>query len=203
MWAYSRGEFKVLVNPDRFFFCGFVFGFGFRVVISRSQFSQISGARPWGASSRSEASFAEQVMLAAPMNILAITIVMREPQAWNVEPGPSMLVSGVTSPRDSRCAISSGVLSSSCAGAISSGDGRGIFSACRTAMTFQVGSIDQLTLPTPFRRCVSVEASAAPACHDTQKVIGSDESSCWASAFVGSAIDLTVLFKSAQRVDTI
>jgi hypothetical protein len=36
-----------------------------------------------------------------------------------------------------------------------------------------------------------------------QNVVGSDESSYWAAAFSGSAIDLTVLLKSLQRVDAI
>jgi hypothetical protein len=162
-----------------------------------------------------------------------------------VEPGPSMLVSGMTSPRDSRCVISSGgvLSSSSCVGAISSGDGREIFSwtpggslqsaaeegscvslledgslglaSCRSAITFQVSSIDQLTLPQLGDACVtvasedmnsvgaSVEASAAQAGHAAQNVVGSDESSYWAAAFAGSAIDLTVLLKSLQRVDAI
>jgi hypothetical protein len=195
-------------------------------------------------------------MFAAPMNIRAITIVMREPRAWNfyglaaaallVEPGPSMLVSGMTSSRDSRCVISSGgvLSSSSCVAAISSGDGREIFSwspggslqsaaeegscvslledgslglaSCRSAITFQVSSIDQLALPKLGDACVtvasedmnsvagfSVEASAAQAGHAAQNVVGSDESSYWAAAYSGSAIDLTVLLKSLQRVDAI
>jgi hypothetical protein len=113
-----------------------------RVDFSQEPISQNSGARRWGASSRSDLSFAEQIMLAALVHIRAITVVMCEHRAWNVEPGPSMLVSGVTSPRDSRCVVSSGVPSSSCVGAISSGDGRDIFSAWRSAMTFQVSSIE-------------------------------------------------------------
>ena len=55
-------------------------------------------------------------MLAAPVNIRAITIVMGELRAWIfdglaaaallVEPGPSMLVSGMTSPRVFRTSAS-------------------------------------------------------------------------------------------------
>jgi hypothetical protein len=72
------------------------------------------------------------------MNIRASTIVMREPLAWSfyglaaaallVDLGPSMLVSGMTSLRDSRCVISSGgvLYSSNCFAAVPSGDGREI-----------------------------------------------------------------------------
>jgi hypothetical protein len=108
-------------------------------------------------------------MFAAPMNIRAITLVVREPPACSfyglaaaallVELGPSMLVSGMTSPRDSRCVISSGgVLSSSnCVAAVPSGDGREIYSWAPggslqsaaeegSAITYPVSSIDQLRL---------------------------------------------------------
>jgi hypothetical protein len=58
-------------------------------------------------------------------------------------------------------------------------------------------------LPKLFRRCVSVEASAAQAGHAAQNVIGSDEGSSCAAAFAGSAIGLAALLKSVQHVDAI
>ncbi len=119
-WAYAPGEFKLLVSPD-----GANFG----------------EAACWRSSSRDDASFAEHVMFEIPTPVRAVTVIMRLPRAWGyfglrslsliAEPGPAMLVSGVTSPSGALCVVSASlharVSLTPCLDAVANGIGHEVF----------------------------------------------------------------------------
>jgi hypothetical protein len=114
-WAYSPGEVKVLISSDG---------------------ANFEEAKCWQASTRPEVAFEETFMFSAPTNVKAVTIAMRSPQSWGYfgintvaligEPGPLMLVSGITSSFGELCLTTSspGANLESCLEAIAAGDGR-------------------------------------------------------------------------------
>lgn len=116
-WAYAPGEVKILTSSDG---------------------ANFEEAKCWQSSTRKEVAFEETFMFDAPRNVKAVTIVMRSPQSWGyfginsavliAEPGPIMLVSGITSSDGEQCLVASasGVNLERCLDAIASGDGREI-----------------------------------------------------------------------------
>jgi hypothetical protein len=115
-WAYSPGEVKILTSSDG---------------------ANFEEARCWQPSTRAEVAYVESVMFDAPLNVKAVTISMRVPMSWGyfginsvallAEPGPYMLVSGITSAVGEQCltnAGSLGVVPEPCLEAIAAGDGR-------------------------------------------------------------------------------
>ena len=116
--AYGPGEVKVLASAD---------GGNFEEVV------------PWRRSTQGDAAYVETLMLAEPRNVLAVSVVMRDPQRWRfmgitsavllVEPGPFMLVSGVPTPDGELCVVAkNGRLEvQPCLAAIVDGDGAEIF----------------------------------------------------------------------------
>ena len=94
----------------------------------------------WRQSTRADVAYEETVMFSAPYNVKAATVVMRSPSSWQyfgisdvlllAQPGPVMLVSGVTSTSGEQCVVvgDSGDLAvEPCLDAIAAGDGREIF----------------------------------------------------------------------------
>jgi hypothetical protein len=114
-WAYAPGEVKILTSSDG---------------------ANFEEAKCWQSSTRTEVAFEESFMFDAPRNVKAVAITMRSPQSWGyfginsaalvAEPGPFMLVSGITSGDGEQCLVTgaSGVTLESCLEAIAAGDGR-------------------------------------------------------------------------------
>jgi len=114
-WAYSPGEVKVLTSSDG---------------------SNFEEAKCWQPSTRSEAAFEQTFMFDAPRNVKAVTMAMRSPQSWGyfginsavliAEPGPLILVSGITSVVGEQCLVAStaGLGLEPCLDAVAAGDGR-------------------------------------------------------------------------------
>jgi len=114
-WAYSPGEVKVLTSSDG---------------------ANFEEAKCWHPSTRSEAAFKEVFMFDAPRHVKAVTIAMRTPQSWSyfginsaaliTEPGPLMLVSGITSAAGEQCLIAdaSEINLAPCLEAIATGTGK-------------------------------------------------------------------------------
>ena len=118
-WAYAPGEWKLLVSPDG------------------SNFEEAQG---WQMASRSEASYGHTVMFEAALAVRAVAIVMRSPRSWGyfglsraallAEPGPIMIVSGVSASAGEMCLSASGnadVQLKPCLATIAAGDGSDIF----------------------------------------------------------------------------
>ena len=117
--AYGPGEVKVLTSAD---------GGNFEEVV------------PWRRSTKGEAAYIETFMFAEPRNVMAVSILMRDPQRWRfmgitnvallVEPGPFMLVSGAPASDGELCVVGrNGILEvQPCVAAIVAGDGAEIFS---------------------------------------------------------------------------
>merc|ERR1719198_2178791 len=117
-WAYSPGEVQILTSPDG------------------TNFAETACWRP---SSQTDASYAEHIMFDKVLAVRAVTVVMRGPRAWGyfalasvsllAEPGPTMLVSGMTAPNGERCAVaqSGGVSLTPCVGAVAAGTGAEVF----------------------------------------------------------------------------
>lgn len=80
-WAYSPGEFKILVSADG---------------------ANFVEAACWRSAARSDVAYAEYVMFESPTALQAMTVVMRRPRPWGyfglnsasmlALPGPSLLV---------------------------------------------------------------------------------------------------------------
>ena len=80
-WAYSPGEFKVLVSSDG---------------------SNFEEAKCWQPAARGEVAYAESIMFDVPTTVKAVAISMRSPLSWGyfglnsvvllAKPGPFMLV---------------------------------------------------------------------------------------------------------------
>jgi hypothetical protein len=137
--AYGPGEVKVLASAD---------GGNFEEVV------------PWRRSTQGDAAYVETLMFAEPRNVMAVSVVMRDPQRWRfmgitsavllVEPGPFMLVSGVPAPDGELCVVAKyGRLEvEPCLAAIVDGDGTEIFS-------FGVGGE---LVSAPSNTCVSLSS---------------------------------------------
>lgn len=116
--AYGPGEVKILASAD---------GGNFEEVV------------PWRRSTKGDAAYVETFMFAEPRNVMAVSVLMRDPQLWRfmgitnavllVEPGPFMLVSGVPAPDGELCVVArNGALEvQPCLAAIVAGDGVEIF----------------------------------------------------------------------------
>ena len=116
--AYGPGEVKVLASAD---------GGNFEEVV------------PWRRSTKGDAAYVETLMFEEPRNVMAVSVLMRDPQRWRfmgitnavllVEPGPFMLVSGVPAPDGELCVVArNGALEvQPCLAAIVAGDGAEIF----------------------------------------------------------------------------
>jgi len=114
-WAYAPGEVKILTSSDG------------------SNFDEV---KFWQSSARAEVAFEETLMFPTPQSVKAVTIAMRSPQSWGyfginsvallAEPGPFMLVSGITSVAGEQCLVASasGINLETCLEAIAAGDGR-------------------------------------------------------------------------------
>jgi len=114
-WAYAPGEVKVLTSSDG---------------------ANFEEAKCWQSSTRTEVAFEESFMFDAPRNVKAVSITMRSPQSWGyfginsavlvAEPGPFMLVSGISSAGGEQCLVASGstVHLEPCLDAVAAGDGR-------------------------------------------------------------------------------
>ena len=95
---------------------------------------------PWRRSTKGDAAYVETLMFPEPRNVMAVSLMMRDPQRWRfmgitnavllVEPGPFMLVSGVPAPDGELCVVArNGALEvQPCLAAIVVGDGAEIFS---------------------------------------------------------------------------
>ena len=117
--AYGPGEVKILASAD---------GGNFEEVV------------PWRRSTKGDAAYVETFMFPEPRNVMAISVLMRNPQLWRfmgitnaallVEPGPFMLVSGVPAPDGELCVVArNGALEvQPCLAAIVAGDGAEVFS---------------------------------------------------------------------------
>ena len=80
-WAYSPGEFKILLSSDG---------------------ANFAEAACWRPAARGDVAYSEYVMLDAPAAVQAMTVVMRGPRSWGyfglnsasllALPGPSMVV---------------------------------------------------------------------------------------------------------------
>jgi len=113
-WAYAPGQVKVLTSGDG---------------------ANFEEAKCWQSSSRTEAAYEESFMFETARNVKAVTIVMRMPQSWGyfainsaalvAQPGPFMLLSGITSSGGEQCLVTGvgGVYLESCLRAIARGDG--------------------------------------------------------------------------------
>ena len=118
--AYGPGEFKILTSSDG---------------------GNFEEAACWQAPSRPEVSYEQSVLFDSPLNVKALTIVMRSPMPWSyfgisdvsllVEPSfPSMLVGSAPSASgEEMCVVASGssVAMAPCLSAIAAGDGSEIF----------------------------------------------------------------------------
>lgn len=118
--AYGPGEFKVLTSGDG---------------------GNFEEAACWQVASRPEVSYEQSVLFDVPLNVKALTIVMRSPMPWSyfgisdvsllVEPSfPSMLVGGAGSPgREEMCIIARGSVAAMapCLSAIAAGAGAEVF----------------------------------------------------------------------------
>ena len=114
-WAYAPGQVKVLTSSDG---------------------SNFEESKCWQTSARTEVAYEESFMFDAPRTVKAVTIVMRSAQSWGyfglnsaaliAQPGPFMLVSGITSAVGEQCLVTGagGVHLEPCLGAIAGGDGR-------------------------------------------------------------------------------
>lgn len=115
-WAYSPGEVKILTSSDG---------------------ANFEEAKCWQSSTRAEVAYVETFMFDTPLNVKAVTISMRSPLSWGyfginsvallAEPGPYMLVSGITSAVGEQCLTNAGalgVIPEPCLEAIAAGDGR-------------------------------------------------------------------------------
>lgn len=115
-WAYSPGEVKILTSSDG---------------------ANFEEAKCWQPSTRAEVAYVETFMFDSPVNVKAVTISMRSPLSWGyfginsvallAEPGPYMLVSGITSAVGEQCLTNAGalgVIPEPCLEAIAAGDGR-------------------------------------------------------------------------------
>jgi len=119
-WAYGPGEFKILTSGDG---------------------GNFEEAACWQTASRPEVSYEQSVLFDAPLNVKALTIVMRSPMPWSyfgisdvsllVEPSfPSMFVGGaVSASGEEMCIVASGsvVAMAPCLSAIAAGDGAEVF----------------------------------------------------------------------------
>ena len=117
--AYGPGEVKILASAD---------GGNFEEVV------------PWRRSTKGDAAYVETFMFPEPRNVMAVSVLMRDPQLWRfmgitnaallVEPGPFMLVSGVPAPDGELCVVArNGALEvQPCLAAIVAGDGAEVFS---------------------------------------------------------------------------
>lgn len=101
----------------------------------------------WRRPSSADVSFTEHVMLGAPVGIKVLTLVLRQARPWKffglnaidliVEPGPVLLVSGVTSPNGFQCVVvggGEGAALRSCADAVADGAGDEVFVATPEGM---------------------------------------------------------------------
>jgi len=114
-WAYAPGEVKIMTSSDG---------------------ANFEEAKCWQPAGRKEAAFEESFMFDAPRGVKAVAIAMRGSQSWGyfginsaaliAEPGPFMLVSGITSTAGEQCLVSgaAGVSLEPCLLAIAAGDGR-------------------------------------------------------------------------------
>ena len=98
-------------------------------------------ANPWQTNPNEIVSFVDHVMFDASLPVAAVTVVMRHPRAWKyfglnhlgliVRPGPTMFISGATSPSGPLCLASSrkqyDVSLIRCFDAITSGGGDEVF----------------------------------------------------------------------------
>jgi len=117
-WAYGPGEYKVLTSSDG---------------------GNFEEATFWRAPKRTQVSYEDIVMFEAAQNVKALTIVMRSSMPWGyfglndvsliAEPGPMMLVSGVSSGAGELClvATATSVWSESCLRSIAAGAGEEVF----------------------------------------------------------------------------
>jgi len=117
-WAYSPTETQILASSDG---------------------DNFVEAACWRPGLQTDASYVEHVMFDRLLSVRAVTVVMRGGRAWGyfalhsvtllAEPGPSMLVSGLTAPGGEMCAVSrSGRMSlTSCIDAIAAGTGAEVF----------------------------------------------------------------------------
>lgn len=115
-WAYSPGEFKILLSADG---------------------ANFAEAACWRAAARSDVAYAEYVMFEAPVAVAAVTVVMRQPRAWGyfglnsasmiALPGPSLVVSGATSPSELCLVGASDLYLTPCVAAMSAGAGQEVF----------------------------------------------------------------------------
>jgi len=117
-WAYAPGEFKILTSGGS---------------------GNFEDASAWQAPGRGEVSYETVVMFDAPRSVQALTVAMRSPMPWGyfglndvallVEPGPTLVVSGSSSPEGEVCLVStiSGIETQGCLEAIAAGDGREVF----------------------------------------------------------------------------
>ena len=116
--AYGPGEFKILTSVDG---------------------GNFEEAACWRKPSRPEVSYEDVVLFEAPRHVKALTILMRSPMPWGyfglnevallVEPGPIMLVSGLSVQEGELCLVSQGgsLSVNDCLGAIAAGTGKEIF----------------------------------------------------------------------------
>jgi len=114
-WAYAPGEVKIMTSSDG---------------------ANFEEAKCWQPTGRGEAAFEESFMFDAPRSVKAVAVAMRGSQSWGyfginsaaliAEPGPFMLVSGITSGAGEQCLVAgaSGVSLQPCLLAIAAGDGR-------------------------------------------------------------------------------
>merc|ERR1711970_1249355 len=111
-WAYAPGEVKILTSSDG---------------------ANFEEAKCWQSSTRGEVAFEESFMFDAPRSVKAVSVTMRSPQSWGyfginsaaliAEPGPFMLVSGITSTDGEQCLVAgaSGIPLEPCLEAIAAG----------------------------------------------------------------------------------
>jgi len=136
-WAYAPGEVKILTSSDG---------------------ANFEEAKCWQSSTRPEAAYEESFMFDAPRNIKAVSIVMQAPLSWGyfginsvsliAEPGPLMLVSGLTSAAGEQCLVADelGLGLEPCLEAIAAGDGREVMQFDEEGQIMNVADGSCLTL---------------------------------------------------------
>lgn len=148
-WAYAPGELRVLTSQDD------------------GSFEEAAGWRKLG---RAEASYGDILMFDEPRRVKSVAVVMRSPRPWRyfgikdiallVKPGPSMVISGISSALGELCLVSEGsrLATRPCMQAIAAGTGDDVFAlnddsqfvSQSTGKCMSLARMDTVRAPTPL-----------------------------------------------------
>merc|ERR1712039_81664 len=109
----------------------------------------------WLQASQKDASYTEHIAFEQAVPVRSLTVLMRGPRSWNyfglngiallTEPGPIMLVSGMTAAAGERCIVSTngGLSLGQCVDAIASGTGEEVFRLSEGGLLMSARTPDQ------------------------------------------------------------